>query len=984
MPSFSLQTDLPLLKKLLFCFFLLLFVAPAAFGQLKDRKAVFVDSLLSTMDLDQKLGQLFMVRAFSRKDEIEDRRIFEMIRKYKIGGVCFFQGSPKRQRELTTLFQDSSHIPLFIGIDGEWGLGMRFPQSVMKFPRQLTLGAISNDELIYQMGREIATQCKQLGIHMTFAPVIDLNNNFRNPVINERAFGEKTDLVSAKAIAYMRGLKDGGLLATAKHFPGHGDVETDSHKELPMVPHSWLHLHASELVPFKNLINEGIASIMVGHLSVPALDNRPYRAATTSRAVVTGLLKEELCYEGLVLSDAMDMKGVTTHFEPGIAEAEAFAAGIDLLLLPKDIEVAIGALKTYIDTGFVSIDRLDESVRKILNAKWDYGVFAEANIQPPSPSALVINTPASSALKSKMVEAAITLARDDEGFLPLKSVSTQKRMCISIGAGSENDFQKRLSDFGRFSHFQISSALPEKEKLRLFTSATQFDLVVVGLHGMSRQTKRSFGITPELVSFLRDLSVTTKVVLCVFGNPYALRFFDDMPCVVVSYEDDAVFQDITAQKLFGVSGFEGRLPVSASTRFGVGAGIQTASSGILGYDAPEKLGFNSIVLFGVDSLARELISKGVAPGCEILVAKDNRIVYHKSFGLFSKEINLPLKNGAVYDVASMTKVLAGTLGIMKLYDDQKLSLEGTLGRYLPEAAGTNKEQLRLDKVLIHQARLQPSLSFYQQTLEKEAGGRKVPSQKWYSKQRRPGFSTPVAASLFLKDEFKDSLWAQLLNSPLRANDDYRYSDVGFYFVKKIVENQSGLAFEKFLSENYYDALGLKKTLFNPLEKIPVEEIMPSEKDDYWRHQIVRGTVHDMGAALMGGVSGHAGLFTTAKETAVLMQMLLNGGMYDGKKFLSPQTVSLFTKRYNNSSRRGLGFDMKELNPNKSKSMGDLASDQTFGHTGFTGTCVWADPKYNLIYIFLSNRTYPNGERNLLHKFRYREKIQDQIYRSLSQ
>lgn len=581
-----------------------------------------------------------------------------------------------------------------------------------------------------------------------------------------------------------------------------------------------------------------------------------------------------------------------------------------------------------------------------------------------------------------MVEAAITLARDDEKFLPLKSVSSQKRMCISIGSGSENDFQQRLSDFGKFSHFQISLALPEKEKLRLFTSATQFDMVVVGIHGMSRQTKKSFGITPELVSFIRDLSVTTKVVLCVFGNPYALRFFDDLPCVVVSYEDDAMFRDVTAQLLFGVSGFKGKLPVSASARYPAGTGIQTMATGILGYDIPEKTGLKSTVLRGIDSLANEIIKKGVAPGCEILVAKDNRIVYHKSFGVFSKEINLPAKKDAVYDVASMTKILAGTLSLMKLYDDQKVSLEGTVGRYLPETAGTNKENIRLDKILIHEARLQPSLSFYRQTLEKQAGGRMLPADKWYKKQRTPGFSTGVAPFLFLKDDFKDSIWTQLIRSDLRSSNDYRYSDVGFYFVKKIVENQSGRPFDRFLAENFYDSLGLKMTMFNPLEKIPVDAIMPSEKDDYWRHQIVRGTVHDMGAAMMGGISGHAGLFTTARETAVIMQMLLNGGVYDGKVFLKKQTIDLFIRRHSDSSRRGLGFDMKELNPTKSQSMGALASDRTFGHTGFTGTCVWADPVHNLVYVFLSNRTYPRAEKNLLHKFHYREKIQDLIYKAL--
>lgn len=980
MPSLSHKTDMSRKPNLLWVLLLCLVCLAPLKAQNKDRRTVFIDSVMQSMNLDQKLGQLFMIRAFSRKDQIEDKRIFEIIRKYHIGGICFFQGSPKRQRELTYLFQDSTRTPLLIGIDGEWGLGMRFPQSIMKFPRQLTLGAIKNDELIYQMGKEIADQCRQMGIHMTFAPVIDLNNNFRNPVINERAFGEDVDLVSAKAIAYMRGLQDGGLIATAKHFPGHGDVEADSHKELPVVPHSWLHLHNCELTPFKNLIREGIASIMVGHLSVPALDNRPFRAATTSYNIVTGLLREELCYDGLIVSDAMDMKGVASHFEVGIAEAEAFAAGIDLLLLPKDIEASLLAMKQYIDRGYISLERIDESVRRILSVKYDAGLFSRPSRR--SVTEPVLNSPKARAIKNKMIESAITLVRDDEKLLPLSTVSTQKRMSLSIGAGDVTSFQHRLDDFARFSHFQISASLPTKQKLRVFTSATQFDLVVVGIHGMSRQTKRSFGITADMVSFLRDLANTTRVVVCVFGSPYAMRFFDDLPCAVVAYEDDASFQDITAQMLFGVSPFVGQLPVGASNRYPAGAGISTTSTGILGYDIPESCGLNSNKLHGIDSLAKQIVQTGIAPGCEILIAKNNRIVYHKSFGVYSKEINLPLKKGAVFDVASMTKILAGTMGLMKLYDEKKISLEGTLGRYIPETSGTNKENIRLDKLLVHEARLQPSLSFYSKTLVKEAGGRKVPSTKIYAKQRVPGFTTAVAPYLFIRDDYKDTMWNQILSSALRPTADYRYSDIGFYFVKKIVENQSGLSLDQYVQSKFYDALGLRRTLFNPLEKIPIEEIVPTEKDDYWRNQIVRGTVHDMGAAMMGGISGHAGLFTTAYETAVLMQMLLNGGSYGGTTFLQPSTVRLFTQRFSKSSRRGLGFDMKELNPARTKSMGDLASDRTFGHTGFTGTCVWADPEHNLVYVFLSNRTYPNAERNLLHKYHYREKIQDLIYKAM--
>ncbi|MBK8701699.1 MAG: serine hydrolase [Saprospiraceae bacterium] len=899
-----------------------------------------------------------------------------------MGGVCFFQGSPARQLELTNDYQAKSAVPLLIGIDGEWGLGMRFPESVMRYPRQLTLGAINDDNLIYDMGQQIAGQCKKLGIHMTFAPVIDLNNNARNPVINERSFGENKELVTAKAIAYMRGLQDGGLLATAKHFPGHGDTETDSHRGLPIIVQQVAHIHNAELFPFKALINEGVASVMVGHLHVPSFDDRPNSTATTSCKLVTDLLRHELEFDGLIVTDAMEMSAVSDQYEIGTAEAEAFFAGNDLILLPKDLVAAVDTIKSYLHFGKIPISQLDESVRRILTAKYRCAAF---NKQVPAGKNILshLNTLDAVALKTRMVEAAITLAKDRHDYLPLQPASGKNILCLSIGKGSKTSFQDMLGNFGHSTHFQIRAYLPARDKARILQSATQFDYVVIGLHNMSRKPSRNFGVSADIVDFVRQLSLTSKTVLCVFGNPYALRFFEDMPCLVVGYEDDAVFQEVTAQLLFGVGDFSGKLPVSASVNFTRGSGIQRSGFNTLGYAIPERCGLSSPALFRIDSLANDLIKKNAAPGCVILVAKNNRIVYHKAFGNPVYHSDSLLMKDAVFDLASVTKVLATTLASMKLYDFHKLDLDAHLLRYLPETQGTNKKDLLVADVLAHRAGLIPFIPFYQSTLLKKSKTGAPGSKSFYRQEFSPEFSIPVAQKLFLRRDYKDTLWQKVLGSPLKQNNIYRYSDLGFFLMKQVVENISGKNMDIFLLDSFYLPMGLKKTMFNPLQKIPLHKIVPSESDTYWRMQLVQGTVHDMGAAMLGGVGGHAGLFSTAYELGVLMQMLLNKGQYGGHRYLSKETVTAFTKRHPMGTRRGLGFDMKELDTQKSRNMSPLASDDTFGHTGFTGTCVYADPTNDLIYIFLSNRTYPSMNKNLLQKYDYRNKIQTCIYKALT-
>lgn len=955
-------------------------VALIAKAQSNLDQQAWVDSVFASMSTDQKIGQIFMVRAFSKPDPIEASRIVSIIDSFHVGGMCFFQGNPTRQAELTNLYQSVSKLPLFIGIDGEWGLGMRFPESVMKFPKQLTLGAISDDSLIYKMGCQIAQQCKRLGVHFNFAPVVDININAENPVINERSFGEDKFYVTSKAIAYMKGLQDNGIIATAKHFPGHGDTNADSHFELPVLNHTIDRLQEVELFPFKALINEGVASIMVGHLHIPQLDDRAHRSASLSYSIVTELLRHQLGYEGLIITDAMEMKGITKHFLYGQAEVEAFLAGCDIILMPDNLPAAFSMFKAYLAEGKILPSRLDESVKRILAAKYKANLHKTNTIYTGA-IIPVLNSNENVALKSLLIESALTLATDEFNVLPFEAYHSSKMMTLSIGLPLNNTFHKRLEDYHTFTHFTIKKEIPILDRQKVITEAANYEYAIISLHDMSRSPEKGFGITKESIGLIKELATKTKVILVIFGSPYALKYFEQIPTIVVAYEDDDLFHDITAQSLFGVSAFNGRLPVTASTKFTLAGGLSKNKLGTLGYSVPERVGLQTKVLDKIDQLASELIANKAAPGCVVLVAKDNRIIYNKAFGNQKYDDKLPLLVDDVFDVASLTKILATTLGIMKLYDGGHIDVNDTLVKYIPQLKNTNKADITIADAMAHQARLVPFIPFYKETMSKQKN-KTLPSTKYYRTSASKEFPIRISKKMFLKATYVDTIWKKIYESPLRDKEGYKYSDLGFYFMKKVIENASKTKLDQYIDKQIYQHLGLQNTTFNPTDKIPIARIVPTEKDNYWRSQLVHGTVHDMGAAMLGGVGGHAGLFSNANDIATIMQMLINNGGYGGHKFFEESTVDLFTTRYYKSTRRGLGFDLQDLDHAAGDNMSKLASPKTFGHTGFTGTCAYADPENKLIYIFLSNRTYPTMENNLLHKNDYRTKIQNIIYEAM--
>jgi beta-N-acetylhexosaminidase len=940
----------------------------------------WVDSMFQAMSPDQRLGQLFMIRAHSDKGADHIAGVEKLIREYHVGALCFFQGTPEKQVELTNRYQAlTTHVPLMIAIDGEWGLGMRLKEGTISFPRQLPLGAIQDNFLLYEFGKEVGRQCRRIGVHVNFAPVADVNNNAANPVINTRSFGEDRQNVAVKSMQYAKGMQDNGVMACAKHFPGHGDTDVDSHLDLPVIRHNRERLDSIELYPFREMARQGVGSMMIAHLNVPALDSGLNRPTTLSRYTVTDLLRKELQFEGLAFTDALEMKGVTKHFKPGEVEAEALAAGNDMLVLPESMEAAFREIKRYLADGRILQAEVDEHVTRVLRAKYRLGLTGFTPI-PTDSLRQQLNTPAALALKAKLYEHALTLVRNKDNTLPIER-ATINVASLSIGAGKKTAFQERLDSYKKMPAFSTPREVSAAERSNLLQQLGQKELVIVSLHNMSSFAAQGYGLSKSALDLLDALNRRTKVVLVIFGTPYSLTHFDAFDPVLVAYEEDAMAQDLAAQALFGAIGLSGRLPVTASARSRFNTGVTTAPIFKMGYALPEKVGMNSAAFDKMDRLAEEAIASGATPGCVVLVAKDGQIVYQKAFGHHTYGKSRIVQPDDMYDLASVTKIAGGTLALMKLYDEGMVDLDAPISRYLPDLKGSNKADLTLRDILAHRAGLQPWLPFYRKTVLKTKTDVSL-KPEYYHSSPDAEFSIPVAENLYLRSDYRDSVWQQIVDSPMLPTRGYKYSDLGFYIVARMVQQLSGKPLDEYLDQNFFCPMGLERVCYNPLQRFQKEELIPTENDGYFRLQKVQGHVHDMGAAMLGGVSGHAGLFADAPDLAAILQMLLQYGYYGGRRYLNPATVKTFTSRHPDSSRRGMGFDMRQTNERMYANVTSRMSDEAFGHDGFTGTSAWADPETGTVFILLSNRTYPSQKNSRLNGLRIRQRMQSVVYNAM--
>lgn len=945
----------------------------------------WIDSVFKTLTEDQKIAQLMVVRLSTgnaAKTEVvfHNKEVEEAIRKYNIGGICLFQGGPVTQANFINYFQSFAQTPIMVCIDGENGVGMRM-DSVDFLPKQMMLGALSDPALIYQYGKIVGEQCKRAGIQVDYAPVVDINNNPDNPVINDRSFGEDKYKVASFGVNYMRGLQDAGVMGCAKHFPGHGDVSVDSHKDLPVITKSMQQLDSLEIYPFKEMIKAGVGSMMVAHLSIPAIDDAPNRPSSISYKNVTTLLRNELGFTGLTFTDALEMKGVAKFFPDGEASAQSLIAGNDMLCLPGDIPGAIEKIKAAIADGKLSWNDIDLHVKKVLQAKYQYGL---ANFTPIETYHLTEDLNAKIAEEKKLVaENALTLLHNDEPLSFPLPVTTKKRVAyVGVGLMQDNAFAQRMRTDYKAHTYYFDYKLDSSKAIALLQMLkNRYDVVVIGLHNYNRYPANNFGISETAKSLIQQLQQQFTTITLAFGNPYAVKNFCDAKTLVACYEDDEIVQNTAADLLNGRFIAKGRLPVTVCPSLTFGAGITPVH--LMPEIAPANVGVNAAKLNVIDSIVNDGIKKHAFPGGVVLVAKDGKVIFDKSYGYLTYDSTQKVYRETIYDMASVTKILATLISVMKLYDEGKINLQKTLGDYLPWTKGTNKQGLKIWDILLHQAGLKSFIPFYRETVDTNRVD--LVSGRFYVNKPDSLHKIRVADNMFMRNDWTDTIYQRILKSPVGPKGEYIYSDNDFIFLGKIVEALSGQTLDQYAKTNFYDKLGLTATGFKPRDRFPLSYIAPTEKEKGFRNQQLWGDVHDPGAAMFGGVAGHAGLFSNAYDLGVICQMLLNGGSFNGQQFIKKKTIDYFSEYHSNTSRRGLGFDKPEKDnaTRKDPYPALSASPQTIGHTGYTGTCFWIDPASKLVFIFLSNRVYPDGgTNNKLSNMSIRPKVMEAIYQAM--
>lgn len=976
-------------KKHLLGLFVLAFSAAQCFAQ--DAESRWVDSVYNSLTMEQRVAQLICVRA-NQPDKPYFENVAKYIKQYNIGGVCFFRNDLTAQVEQTNTWQSLAKTPLMVSIDAEWGLAMRLKNTIA-YPYQMTLGAVNDDELIYEMGQQVAEQCQRMGIHVNFAPVVDVNSNPANPIIGMRSFGENPEKVGEKGVAYAMGMQSKGLITTMKHFPGHGNTATDSHMTLPTVTRTMEEVRDIELAPFQYMIDNGVNGAMVGHLYFPAIEKVKNTSSSLSYGVVTELLKEEMGFEGLIFTDGLDMKGVSEKVKQDSVPYVAFMAGNDVLILPTNVPFAIKTIKAAAERDPKAAARLEESCKKILRYKYRVGLN---HYKPVSTANLLTDLKKKSytELRSQLYEEAVTVLRNENQVIPL--VNNKKIAVVTIG-NTKNDVNNGLVERG----FDTKLFVTTKEEIASKSAdwlkkLEAYDLVVVSIEKTSMFANKNYGITDETVKFFNRLVAQNDVILNLFACPYALDMFrinNSVKGLVVAYQDEVPAVDAVVRLLSGELEAHGTLPVSV-TKFKCGDGIVAMmpentksylNDAMPGMVPTAQNGQTAGLTQGVmpekyvsklDSVAKLGIRKKAYPGCQLVVMKDGNMVYDKCFGNFTYGGGHRVQPDDLYDIASCTKIFASTLAVMKLYDDGLIDLNKTLGDFFPYLKGKAHGKLKLIDIMTHQAGLKAWVPFYKVTVDENG-----PMLEFYSDQIDENHSVRVAENLYLVNDYESRIFDSVAKTPL-GKKKYLYSDMGFYYMPKIVKQITNQSIEDYLNEKFYMPMNLSHICYQPLSHFTREQIAPTENDTVFRMQLVWGDVHDQAAAMFGGVSGHAGLFSNAHDLAALMQMFLDEGVYNGVRYLKPETVRYFTKApfaASNDNRRGIGFDKLPINKKGSCTASKSGSMRGYGHTGFTGTFVWADPSNNTIIIFLSNRVYPDAEPNTLVKTGIRTTLHDIIY-----
>ncbi len=952
----------------------------------------WVDSVMNKLSFKEKVGQLFIytIAPIDTKRNLE--LLHEAVETHKVGGLLFSGGKMQTQVELTNRAQKQAKVPVMITFDGEWGLAMRL-RGTPVFPRNMVLGCIRDNQLIYEYGSEVARQCRQIGVQVNFAPVADVNINPKNPVINTRSFGEDPVQVADKVIAYAYGLEGGGVLSVCKHFPGHGDTDVDSHKSLPVLPFTRERLDSVELYPFKKAIRAGLGGMMVGHLQVPVIEPVGGLPSSLSRNVVYDLLTDELAFKGLVFTDALAMKGVSGN---GHVSLQALKAGNDMVLAPRNLKEEIPAVLEAVEKGELAREDIENKCRKVLTYKYVLGLKKKTFIQL-SGLEQRINRPQTRDLIRRLNQAAITVLNNKNHILPLHADKAQTLALLEIGKPGETEvLARQMSRYTSLARFRLRPNQTEAENRRLRDSLATYKRIVIAVSEQRLAPYHSFfaKFAPENPAIYLFFTPGKMMMQIHHAVSHA-------PAVILGHSHNSDVQRQTADILFAKATADGRLSASIGGLFPTGAGVTITPETPLHF-IPEEHGLSSALLKKIDTIALDGIQQGAYPGCQVVVLKNGHVMVDKAFGTYAGKGSPGVESTDIYDLASLSKTTGTLLAVMKLYDKGRFNLTDKISDYLPFLQRTDKKDITIREILYHQSGLPPWLPFYQEVIDKDSyDGRLFSARKdahhpvqigtatwanpkfkfkseYISPVKTGDYTIQICDSLWLNRSFRKVIEEKIVEAPLKQKR-YVYSDIGFILLGMLVEQLAGMPMEAYLQREFYEPMGLEHTGYLPLRRFAKSEIVPSNKDRFLRKETLQGYVHDEASAFFGGLAGNAGLFSTAREVARVYQMLLNGGEIDGKRYLSKETCNLFTTETSKISRRGLGFDKPDMEDPKKGNCASGVPAGVYGHTGFTGTCAWVDPENDLVYVFLSNRIYPNVTNRKLNQLHIRERIQEAIY-----
>ena len=948
-----------------------------SFGQAKlpdfldEPYTAYADSVLATLTLREQIAQLLMPPIYAHATRENWDEMERWVETHQLGGVIAMQGAPAPYAERLRRLQDRAQIPLLVSTDAEWGLGMRI-DSTRSWPRALTFGAANDTALTRAFGREVGRSLQALGMHVNFAPVVDVNSNPANPVIGSRSFGSSTELAGVLGGAYSKGLQDVGVLATAKHFPGHGDTDADSHYALPIIRHDRSRLDSIELAPFRTLIEEGAGAMMAAHLYIPSLDSTPNQPSTLSRSIVQGVLREELGFGGLVFTDAMTMKGFTSFTQTSTPHTDALLAGNDVLLFPGEPAATLDEIEGQVRAGRLDSVLIADKCRRVLAAK----SWTQAAQSPKGQW----DSNAAEALHRQVISKALTAVKNDAPGLPFGAhVGRVEQVFVGFDPG-EMETSSRLIQSILGSKAEVNGAALTKEA---FESAgmsqldealsSEPDWVMLHIGGTSHRAAKGHGVSDAAIDKIAKCAAqahkrNVPFALVIYGSPYLLNRLPAAialsDAVIVAYQDDSRTVEAVANALTGAGPAGGHLPV-ATEHFPLGHGMPWMGRMRLGFSATPIA-----TAAAIDSIAFDAIDGGAMPGCRVVVAHEGSIVHDGIYGTLDGE--KPVQASTVYDLASITKIAASTLSLMRLEEEGRIALNASLDTYLPELEGTDMGSRQLRDVLSHRAGLQSWIPFYLEALEDSTA---------FSPVRTEVHPERISDACFMRPAWRDSIWDRIVASEVDAVGTHRYSDLGFYAIQRIIEGLTGQGLDPYTTEQFYTPAHWSSLGFKP-GKITAASIAPTEVDTLFRRCTVQGDVHDPGAAMLGGVCGHAGLFGNAYDVARLMYMLRMGGTYGGVDFFQPETIQAWTHRVDPDPdhRKACGFDRPANEPDAGPTC-DEVSESSFGHSGFTGTLAWADPDHDIVFVFLSNRTFPSAENRKLIDWDVRTKVQHQVYKA---